>query len=49
MGNSFENGSTTGINTIRMSNLKKTLNEAFVNSIKEKINLNDKDKNNFFQ
>ena len=49
MGNSFENGTTTGINTIRMSNLKKTLNEAFVNSIKEKINLNDKDKNNFFQ
>ena len=49
MGNSFENGSTTGINTIRMSNLKKTLNEAFVNSIKEKINLNDKDKNYFFQ
>ena len=49
IGNSFENGSTTGINTIRMSNLKKTLNEAFVNSIKEKINLNDKDKNYFFQ
>ena len=49
IGNSFENGLTTGINNNRINNLKKTLNEAFVNSIKEKINLNDKDKNNFFQ